>query len=114
MRQNLYPLLAMSVSPNTLDLILMTKPPERIDGAKVLEWAWSETPFGELPYQEGGVTAVIHGLAICQYEGENQVYRFSCDAEWECQQDQIYETVEEAKTELPNQYRNVPAGWKHV
>ena len=92
----------------------MTKPPERIDGAHVLEWAWSAEPFGEWLFQEGDVVAVICGLAICEYEGDARIYRFSCDAEWECHQDQDYETVEQAKDELPAQYRNVPAGWQRV
>ena len=58
------------------------KPPEYIDGARVLEWAWSEVPFGELRHNDGSPAAAIHGLAVCQYEGSLHVYRFSCNAHW--------------------------------
>jgi hypothetical protein len=81
-------------------------PPALIDGARVLEWAWSETPFGEV----GDIA--IHGLALCQYDGSTQVYRFSCDAAWSCQQDALYDSVEEAKQALPAQYRRVEAEWR--
>ena len=81
------------------------KPPLQIDGATVLEWAWSDVPFGNV----GGTN--IHGLAICRYAGASEVYRFSCDAHWHTQQDEIYESATEAKNELPHQYRNSEATW---
>ena len=88
------------------------QPPPRIDGVLVLEWAWSDVPFGELHYLDGGVAAIIHGLALCRYEGSSQVYRFSCDGEWKCQQDQIYESIAAAKARLPDQYRCAPIYWQ--
>jgi len=61
------------------------KPPSHIDAARVLEWAWSEEAFGSVHYSDGGgIAAVIHGLALCQYDGSTEVYRFSCDRAWEC------------------------------
>ena len=81
------------------------QPPEKIDGADVIEWAWSDAPFGRV----GEVK--IHGLAICRYAGASEIYRFSCDAEWDTQQDQVYESATEAKDELPEQYRNAKANW---
>ena len=83
------------------------KPPDRIDGADLLEWAWSDKPFGEV----SGIK--IHGLAICRYAGASEVYRFSCDAQWNTQQDEVYGSAIEAKHELPDQYRNSKANW-HV
>lgn len=84
----------------------MNKPPKEIDGAKVLLWAWSgSVPFGFVSDIE------IYGLAICQYENSNDVYRFSCDKNWETQQDSLYNSAEEAIEELPEQYRNVSAKW---
>lgn len=87
-------------------------PPTEIDGAQVLEWAWSELPFGEVSDTEGGNAIPIHGLAVCQYEGDSEVYRFSCDLHWETVQDEMYESVEQAKAELPDQYRQVSAIWR--
>lgn len=84
----------------------MNKPPKEIDGAKVLLWAWSgSVPFGAVSDTK------IYGLAICQYENSNEVYRFSCDEAWETQQDGLYDSVEQAKEQLPEQYKNVPAEW---
>ncbi len=82
------------------------KPQNEIDGAKVLIWAWSgSTPFGFVGDVE------IYGLAICQYENSDEVYRFSCDENWETQQDQVYDSIEQAKDYLPDQYRIVKANW---
>ena len=82
------------------------KPNEEIDGAKVLIWAWSGlNPFGFVGDVE------IYGLAICQYENSDGIYRFSCGENWETQQDGLYDSIEQAKNQLPDQYRNVPANW---
>ena len=94
----------------------MSKPPNEIDGAKVLQWAWSGSlPFGTLKYKGGekdGETAFeIYGLAICRYEKSDEIYRFSCDENWGTQQDAPYDSVEQAKKDLPDQYKNVPANW---
>lgn len=88
------------------------KPPAYIDGARVLEWAWSDDPFGDLRYDDGLLAAAIHGLAVCQYDGSSDVYRFSCNAQWECEQDQVYESVQQAKSELPEQYCKTVAVWQ--
>lgn len=43
----------------------MSKPPKEIDGAKVIEWAWSGSePFGVVCFESGEVAAEIFGLAI--------------------------------------------------
>ena len=88
------------------------KPPEKIDGARVVEWAWSDAPFGEVIYEDGEVAAIIHGLAICRYDNSANIYRFSCNEHWECEQDQVYTSVELAKSELPKQYQKVEAIWQ--
>ncbi len=84
----------------------MKKPLNKIDEANVLVWAWS----GSIPFGKVGETD-IYGLAICQYEDSNQFYRFSCDENWETQQDALYDSVQEAKELLPEQYRNISANW---
>lgn len=43
--------------------------------------------------------------------GEAQVYRFSCDAHWETVQDAVYASEDEARGQLPAQYRAVAATW---
>ncbi len=90
----------------------MNKPPEIIDNAKVLFWAWSgEKPFGIVHYEDGSIAAEIYGLAICQYNDSDTVYRFSCNKKWETEQDGEYRSVKEAQEKLPDQYRNVPVQW---
>lgn len=87
-------------------------PPDYIDGARVLAWAWSELPFGHVN-DENGVNAIaIHGLALCRYAGDARVYRFSCDAHWQCWQDQVHDTLDSARDGLPAQYRARPARWQ--
>lgn len=84
----------------------MSKPNKKIDGAKVLYWAWSDSkPFGYF----GNIK--IYGLAICRYENSDQIYRFSCDKFWETQGDQIYDSIEDAIEQLPDQYREISANW---
>ena len=89
------------------------KPPPYIDGALILEWAWSETPFGHVRFDDGSIAAAIHGLAIGRYPNSEVVYRFSCNAQWETQQDADYASVDEAKS-LPEQYGSAPANWSKV
>jgi hypothetical protein len=84
------------------------EPPTEIDGARVVEWAWSgDIPFGEVP---GTESLEIFGLAITTYD-DREFYRFSCDLHWETQQDELYDSIDEAKRQLPTQYRNVEARW---
>jgi hypothetical protein len=90
------------------------KPPPYIDGALVLEWAWSDVPFGEVLFADRTVAATIHGLALCQYEGSKTIYRFSCNASWETEQDSEYASIEDAKAQLPRQYQQVSAHWVRV
>mmetsp|Transcript_6947 Transcript_6947/g.10349 ORF Transcript_6947/g.10349 Transcript_6947/m.10349 type:complete len:95 (-) Transcript_6947:480-764(-) len=89
------------------------RPPEEIDGAKVLEWAWSGIrPFGKIRDTRGEADETeIFGLAICQYDNSATIYRFSCDSNWQTQQDADYGSVEEAKDLLPEQYQKVEVRW---
>lgn len=85
-----------------------SRPPSKIDGARVVEWAWSgDLPFGEVP---GAGSSLIFGLAIATYD-DHEFYRFSCDRAWKTQQDAVYDSVVEAKAHVPNQYRNSEIVW---
>ena len=84
------------------------RPPSEIDGARVIEWAWSgDSPFGEIP---GSDPSLIFGLAIATYD-DREFYRFSCDRDWETQQDATHDSVREAKAQVPDQYRNSEIVW---
>lgn len=92
----------------------MKHPPAQIDGAQVIEYAWSDEPFGVVAQVGGGGAQAIHGLAICRYQDSEVVYRFSCDENWNTLQDADYACVEEAKDLLPEQYRNAPVKWRKL
>ncbi|WLE96478.1 MAG: hypothetical protein QTN59_17560 [Candidatus Electrothrix communis] len=88
------------------------KPPETIDNTDVLCWAWSgDRPFGVVKFSDGSVAAEIYGLAICRYNDTGTIYRFSCNKDWETEQDRNYSSVEDAKEYLPEQYKNVQVNW---
>ncbi|MYM58619.1 hypothetical protein GTG28_05220 [Vibrio sp. OCN044] len=62
----------------------MSNPPRQIDGANVIEWAWSgDKPFGYIHYEH-----------------------------WETEQDQKYSSINEAKLNIPLQYQSVNAKWQ--
>ncbi|MGK5053268.1 hypothetical protein [Janthinobacterium sp. RB2P8] len=88
--------------------------PTHLDGARVLAWAWSDLPFGHVTADTGAAPVAIHGLAVCRYGDEAQVYRFSCDEHWDTVQDEVYASVDEARGQLPAQYRAVTAAWRPV
>ena len=91
----------------------MSNPPKQIDGANVLEWAWSgDKPFGIVMTTDGKVAAEIYGIAICKYENSDIIYRFSCDFDWETEQDSDYSSIEDAKKYIPAQYQNIEIQWK--
>jgi hypothetical protein len=79
--------------------------PEFIDGTNVIKWAWSgQKPFGYVGNIDDSESEEVYGLAICQYEDNDSVYRFSCDKNWEAVQDGLYDTVE---TQLNNFQTNI-------
>ncbi|KAB0331147.1 hypothetical protein F3B38_05240 [Janthinobacterium lividum] len=86
-------------------------PPSHLDGARVLAWAWSGLPFGHVTSEDGAAPIAIHGLAVCRYGDDAQVYRFSCDAHWETVQDEVHAGEHDAREQLPAQYRAVAAVW---
>jgi hypothetical protein len=89
----------------------MTLPPDKIDNAEVLEFAWSDIPFGVVKYENGEIADYIHGLAICRYPDSDVYYRFSCNKDWETVQDSNYESIERAKELIPMQYRKSNFFW---
>lgn len=94
----------------------MKKPPEKIDGALVLFWAWSgRHPFFLMPGTNGGNSIPIFGLAVCRYLDSGEVYRFSCSENWETENDTDYGSaelaVEEAMRMPSGQYDVSEVAW---
>ena len=73
------------------------EPPDEFDGAEVILWAFSsQKPFFNMKYSDGSPYKPIHGFAICRYKSEKQYYRFSCDITWNVENDQVFDSIDEA------------------
>lgn len=88
----------------------MNNPPDKIDGAEVIEWSYSDSPYGKLFDENGKDSISIHGFAICTYD-HVKFYRFSCNKNWETEQDSLFDSVEEAKQANYPQYGNNKIKW---
>jgi hypothetical protein len=78
----------------------MNKPPDKLDGAKVIEYMTSQQPFGEMLYTDGSKCCDIYGFAICNYDNNDEYYIFSCNENWEVQSDTDFSSIESAKSTL--------------
>jgi hypothetical protein len=103
------------------------KPPPTLDGMRVLEWAWSDEPFGLMGVWSGraddaeGESIAIHGFAICLFEHvpkyewiakrRDTYYFFSCNASWEVENDSECGSVEDGKARLPGNYAKAKPNW---
>lgn len=88
-------------------------PPNYLDGAKVIKWAWSgEKPFGSLINTDHTDNEEVFGIAICSYDNSTNFYRFSCNKKWEVIQDSFYDSIDDAINFLPQQYKNVERHWQ--
>ncbi len=88
------------------------KPPAEIDGAKVMEWAWSDPdPFFVMPCSGQPDGVPIHGLAICRYDEGGAIYRFSCNRDWETENDSPHDSIEEARVANSGQYDAQTVEW---
>ena len=89
------------------------KPPNQLDGATVVLWAWSsDRPFFEMPYSDGSGGIPIHGLAVCRYDESEAVYRFSCDSHWDVQNDTDHKSIDDARTCPSAQYDVERVKWQ--
>jgi hypothetical protein len=88
------------------------RPPEYIDGAKVIMWAWSgPRPFGYMGSDSDQESIEVYGFAICRYEKSGSIYRFSCNRVWETENDAPWDTIENAMRFIPSQYDGVEVVW---
>lgn len=93
----------------------MKPAPHQIDGASIVLF----TPIDERHRHTGEcrqiVAGVIRGpaagLAICRYDGEENVYLFGCDEQWSCVTDTWHQTIEEAIRQAEFEYEGSFATW---
>ncbi|NTV37190.1 MAG: hypothetical protein HGA53_09565 [Anaerolineaceae bacterium] len=87
------------------------EPPDELDGAEVILWAFTpQKPFFIMVYSDGTPYKPIHGFAICRYKGESQYYKFSCDIEWNVENDMDCDSIEEA-VKIANDMTIEPITW---
>lgn len=95
----------------------MIKPPEQVGGAKVVLY----TKIDERHDHTGNCKQIVagvlmraaFGLAICQYEGEENYYLFGCDENWNTLTDTWHETLEEAKEQAEFEYEGTHQTWQN-
>jgi hypothetical protein len=95
----------------------MMKPAPRVIGnAKVLYYSpidHRHRPTGGCKQMVAGVLqGAAAGLAICQYEGEDEFYLFGCDSEWKENTDTWHPTVEHAMRQAEFEYEGVSSTWQ--
>ena len=94
----------------------MNKAPNEIGGARVVLY----TLIDERHKHTGNCRQIVAGelqgaaagLAICQYEGENDYYLFGCDEDWNTKTDTWHEMLEDAKAQAEFEYEGVHATWQ--
>ena len=94
---------------------IVSKPPPALGGEEVVCWAWSGSkPFGMFPSASGLLddARYIFGLAVCRTADPGVFYLFSCDSQWKTVGDTIYESVENAVDDVPDQFKEVEAHWQ--
>lgn len=92
----------------------MTQPPPVLGGAEVICWAWSGSkPFGIFPTASRRLddATYTYGLAACRTQ-DGLAYLFSCDSRWNTVGDTMYDSVEDAIDDLPDQFKEVEAHWQ--
>lgn len=94
----------------------MGEPPETLDGARVLAFAVldaSVAPTGRTTHRIGrDVLGPAAGLALAQYDGDDQVYLFYCDPTWEVVTDTSHPSLELAREQAEFEYRGVSVHWQ--
>ncbi|PJZ65558.1 hypothetical protein CH371_11500 [Leptospira wolffii] len=71
------------------------KIPENLDGAKIIEYSIGGG-FGIVNDEEFGEIEIF-ALAICSYNGDSEIYLFSCDRSLNVISDTLHDTIEDAK-----------------
>lgn len=95
----------------------MTKPiPTQIDGARVVFYTLIDQRHRPTGYcrhfVDGQLSGPAGGLAICQYEGEDNYYLFYCDEDWNTVTDTFHLTLPDAKRQAAWEYEGVNETWQ--
>jgi hypothetical protein len=87
-----------------------------LGGAKILEFValtLEEKRTGNTKHIIAGDEHVeFNGLAICQYDGEDAVYLFYCDSDWNVLTDTWHENVEAARDQASFEFEGLETKWR--
>ncbi len=87
--------------------------PKEIENADVLYWSVSDEPFFVMnvvnEHREIISKIEIRKLAICTYDNK-KFYRFSCNENWEVENDSFYDSIEDA-LKIPSNFINKNVKW---
>ena len=94
----------------------MTPVPNAIGGARVICF----TSIDERHKHTGNTRQIVNGalqgtaagLAICQYDGEDAFYLFSCDSDWNAATDTWHQSLAEAQAQATSEYEGVSDTWQ--
>lgn len=93
------------------------KVPQTIGGARVVCYAAisgrhqvAEGAVGDVP---GGGLGPPVNLAICQYDGDESFYLFTCDHEWRSQSDTWHQNLESAREQAEYECAGAKGAWLH-
>jgi hypothetical protein len=90
----------------------MNKPPQFLDGAKVLRYCILDegvSPTGSHTIHIGDELFTPSAAAVCQYAGNSKFYVFYCDGEWDVVTDMDYDSLNEAVSWIEHGYRGAAA-----
>lgn len=93
----------------------MQDAPKKLDGATVLRWSMIDDRHNWTDpcrhFVAGQLQGKFRGLAVCRYDGAEEVYLFYCDAEWNVVTDGFYSKLEDAVSEAESKYEGVAETW---
>ncbi|MGL4463325.1 MAG: hypothetical protein ACRC1K_14345 [Planctomycetia bacterium] len=94
----------------------MGEPPELLDGARVLAFAFVDAavaPTGRTTHRiDDEVLGPAAGLAIARYKAAGPFYLFYCDPAWEVVTDTCHPTLELAREQAEFEYSGVSSRWR--
>jgi hypothetical protein len=91
-------------------------PPSQIDGARVLHFnilSREHRHTGKCIHRSNGlVQGPTSCLAICQYDGDDGYYLFSCDEKWDVLSDTCHSSLDQALRQAEFEYAGTSGTWE--
>lgn len=83
-----------------------------LDGAHVIAIS-QKADFGTIKYTDNSIAAIqVKYLALCKYENGDNIYLFLCDENMVVEQDDLFDSIEDAKRCAIEKNENVI--WEYI